>query len=38
MQIELTDMVYRKSLRLAGSDIGRMGIGGIVNLQSNDIQ
>ena len=38
LQIELTDLVYRKGLRLRGSDVSRMGVGGIANLQSNDVQ
>jgi len=30
--------VYRKGLRLRGADVSRMGVGGIANLQSNDVQ
>jgi hypothetical protein len=37
-QIELTDLVYREGLRLRGADLSRMGVGGIANLQSNDVQ
>ena len=30
--------MYRKGLRLRGADVSRMGVGGIANLQSNDVQ
>ena len=36
MQIGLVDMLYRKSLRITAASKGRMGVGAIVNLQSND--
>jgi len=29
-------MLYRKSLRITAASKGRMGVGAIVNLQSND--
>ena len=38
LQVELTDMVYRKAMQLSGAEVARMGIGGIANLQSNDVQ
>ena len=38
LQIELTDMVYRKAMQLSGAEVACMGIGGIANLQSNDVQ
>ena len=38
LQIELTDMVYRKAMQLSGAEVARMGVGGIANLQSNDVQ
>ncbi len=38
VQVELTDMVYRKAMQLSGAEVARMGIGGIANLQSNDVQ
>ena len=31
-------MVYRKAMRLSGAEVARMGVGGIANLQSNDVQ
>ena len=34
----MMDTVYRKALRLSGGDVSRMGVGGISNLQSNDIR
>jgi hypothetical protein len=34
----MMDTIYRKSLRLSGGDVSRMGVGGISNLQSNDIR
>ncbi len=36
LQISLVDMLYRKSLRITAASKGRMGVGAIVNLQSND--
>ena len=36
LQIGLVDMLYRKSLRITGASKGRLGVGAIVNLQSND--
>ena len=36
VQISLVDMLYRKSLRITAASKGRMGVGAIVNLQSND--
>ena len=38
LQIELTDMVYRKAMQLSSAEVARMGVGGIANLQSNDVQ
>ena len=32
------DMVYRKAMRLNSGDVAEKGVGGIVNLQSNDIK
>jgi hypothetical protein len=32
------DMVYRKALRLNSGDVAERGVGGIVNLQSNDVK
>jgi hypothetical protein len=32
------DMVYRKALRLNTGDVAAKGVGGIVNLQSNDVK
>ena len=37
-QVELMDMVYRKALRLNTGDVAAKGVGGIVNLQSNDVK
>ena len=34
----LIDTIYRKALRMSGGDVSRMGVGGISNLQSNDIR
>ena len=31
-------MVYRKAMQLSAAEVARMGIGGIANLQSNDVQ
>ena len=31
-------MVYRKAMQLSSAEVARMGIGGIANLQSNDVQ
>ena len=31
-------MVYRKAMALSGAEVARMGVGGIANLQSNDVQ
>ena len=36
LQISLVDMLYRKSLRITAASKGKMGVGAIVNLQSND--
>lgn len=36
IQIGLVDTLYRKSLRITAASKGRMGVGAIVNLQSND--
>lgn len=36
VQISLVDMLYRKSLRITAASKGKMGVGAIVNLQSND--
>ena len=36
LQISLVDMLYRKSLQISAASKGRMGVGAIVNLQSND--
>lgn len=35
-QISLVDALYRKSLRVSSATKGDMGVGKIVNLQSND--
>ena len=32
------DMVYRKALRLNSNDVAAKGIGGVVNLASNDVK
>ena len=37
-QVALIDTIYRKALRMSGGDVSRMGVGGISNLQSNDIR
>ena len=31
------DTVYRKALRLSGGDVAARGVGGVVNLQTNDV-
>lgn len=36
LQISLVDMLYQKSLRITAASKGKMGVGAIVNLQSND--
>ncbi len=36
-QVAVIDTIYRKTLRVSGGDVSRMGVGGISNLQSNDI-
>ncbi len=36
MQAQLIDSIYRKSLRITSATKGSMGVGAIVNLQSND--
>ena len=36
-QIQLMDMVYRKAMRLSSSDVAEKGVGGIVNLETNDV-
>ena len=37
-QVQLMDMVYRKALRLNTGDVAAKGVGGIVNLLSNDVK
>ncbi len=37
MQIQLMDMVYRKALRLGSGEVAAKGVGGVVNLQTNDV-
>ena len=38
MQVEMIDTIYRKALRMTSGDVSRMGVGGISNLQSNDVR
>ena len=37
VQIQLMDMVYRKALRLSSGEVAARGAGGVVNLQTNDV-
>ena len=37
VQIQLMDMVYRKALRLGSGEVAARGVGGVVNLQTNDV-
>ena len=38
LQVQLLDMVYRKALTLNSGDVAARGVGGIVNLVSNDVK